>query len=359
MRHAFSIMIWSAISLIVAGCIDQIPFPDVGARADQYVFQGLVELGAESARLEVYINRLAPFDETAPPAPVDGAEVRVRNDRGQEIELPPAGAGRYATQVEATQAFEVAPGLLFQLSARLPGGARYESSWEPLPAAPAPSALSFSRSTRQELNAAGNIVARQYVDFFLRTPLLAPGHSERAYLKWDFIGAFELRETPPMPPAFANACYVENPVGLNQVVIFNGQAANADTLSNFAIYSEPLDFRFSFGYYLTALQRSLSPGAYRYWEQVREIVARQGGLFDPVPGPVLGNVRNVDEANETVAGYFYAVSTDTVRVFVNFEGGDRPVPYCDEPAGGGVGTSVCVDCLNWPNSTRQRPHYWQ
>jgi hypothetical protein len=72
-------------------------------------------------------------------------------------------------------------------------------------------------------------------------------------------------------------------------------------------------------YSINLRQMSITEEAYNYWDQVKKSSQGTGGLFDPLPAQVTGNVRCETDPNETVLGYFSASFTITKRIFVTYK----------------------------------------
>jgi hypothetical protein len=74
-------------------------------------------------------------------------------------------------------------------------------------------------------------------------------------------------------------------------------------------------------------QYSLSKGAYNYWNQKKVDLLETGGMYTTQPGQPVSNIRNVNDPEEVVLGYFWA-SEKTEKRFFNQS--YRPYDYdCD------------------------------
>ncbi len=353
-RNNFHLRFFLLLSLLATACVDEIDLPVSAADLEKLVIQGTLRYGNPS-RLAVQLSRTANFRASAVPEAVDGASVTLADEEGQQFTLAAAGKGDYRLDLGAG----VVIGRSYQLRVRLPDGSAYESSWEPVLPAPSPERVSFGVVTRQELNAVGNIVDQLYVQFFITTPLRAPGADDKSYLKWDFEGVFIYPETPPPPgPAPWPRCYVTQRLNLDEITLFEGPQASGDQLDSHFLFEEKIDHRFHLGFYLTTYQQAISPGAFTYFDQVNTVISRNGGLFDLPPGPIRSNLRRVDGPEEEVLGYFYAVTTDTLRERIDIPFELRPTYQCD-PLIAESTNVLCDDCLRWPVSTLERPDYWE
>jgi hypothetical protein len=139
------------------------------------------------------------------------------------------------------------------------------------------------------------------------------------------------------------------------------------------------------GYSLLVEQRAISQREYQFWELLRKTNESMGGLFDPIPSQVTGNVRS-DDTSEQVLGYFTGGFPKQIRIFINFTdlpkdlqsldplaydctiydfvvGGDTPIGsqvYMDlhiPPNIWYVTTANCGDCRSIGGDTI-RPKFW-
>ncbi|HEY9047044.1 MAG TPA: DUF4249 domain-containing protein [Ohtaekwangia sp.] len=70
-------------------------------------------------------------------------------------------------------------------------------------------------------------------------------------------------------------------------------------------------------YSMLLRQRALTREAYNYWEQLEKTTESLGGLFDPQPGKVAGNIYNTADLDEPVLGYFSGGTVQSQRFFLS------------------------------------------
>lgn len=71
-------------------------------------------------------------------------------------------------------------------------------------------------------------------------------------------------------------------------------------------------------YSMEVQQRALTKEAYDFWVQLEKTTENLGGLFDPLPGQVLGNLHSEDDTLEPVLGYFSGGYVSKKRLFISF-----------------------------------------
>lgn len=101
------------------------------------------------------------------------------------------------------------------------------------------------------------------------------------------------------------------------IIIGSSEKLQKDVISEFPVVniskgSQKLFIRYS----MLLKQRVLTREAYDYWEELQKTTESLGGLFDPQPGKVTGNIHNVSDADEPVLGYFSGGSVQEKRFFI-------------------------------------------
>ena len=101
--------------------------------------------------------------------------------------------------------------------------------------------------------------------------------------------------------------------------------ATTENLSEPKMFKMPLQFistatkELSVKYSLLVKQYTLSADSYDYWNQLVKVEDDVNWLNATQPYPVLGNVKNMEDDNEIVLGYFMVAGIDEKRIFVDFK----------------------------------------
>jgi hypothetical protein len=111
-------------------------------------------------------------------------------------------------------------------------------------------------------------------------------------------------------------------------------------------------------YYMIVSQYSLSEGAYRYWNALQKQSKNSGGLFDATPQSVKGNLRNINNPEEQVLGYFTVSDVHDQYIYVN-RNINTPKPKAFEEYSTFQKTSVCFPCQESYNRTKIAPPGWR
>lgn len=101
------------------------------------------------------------------------------------------------------------------------------------------------------------------------------------------------------------------------IIISSSEKIQNDVIRDFPVVniskgSQKLFIKYS----MLLRQRVLTREAYDYWEELQKTTENLGGLFDPQPGKVTGNIHNVNDAAEPVLGYFSGGSVQEKRFFI-------------------------------------------
>lgn len=96
-------------------------------------------------------------------------------------------------------------------------------------------------------------------------------------------------------------------------------------LTNDVVHKFPIHFiskesqKISRNYSILVQQRALDEETYNYLLQLQKTTEVMGGLFDPMPSQLIGNLRNINNPSEPVIGYFRGGSVQEKRVFIRRE----------------------------------------
>ena len=108
------------------------------------------------------------------------------------------------------------------------------------------------------------------------------------------------------------------------IIIKSTENQTDNTVKAFGIADLPKgSVKLGIKYSILVEQQALTREAYNYWKDIVETSENLGGLFDPLPWQVKGNIRCVSHPEEIVVGYFGGGSTSSRRYFLT--PGDVPL----------------------------------
>ncbi len=350
---------WSLVMLcaVLVSCVDQIEL-DL-----QKVNQNLAINGHITNLPEpnlVFIRYAGNYGESIQEeVPVNGASVDIISSNGLSANLEEIKAGIYQTNPSS---FVGKIGNSYQLNVVLPDGSHYISEPEELLPIPPIFELDYNFYEEPYLTALENISYQKKIDILLKTQV--PNNPENVFFKWEVKGEYEFRESEALTDIFAYTgvgpvlytCYIPHNIRLGDIAVFNGDPVKGKLLSDEVIKTIDVDYKFAFNYCVHVKQSSLSESAYTYWNQVGKTLERNGLILGESVGALNGNISNVNDSSDKVAGYFYASAITTKRMFVPRDSVGRPVSNCVLIDSAFV--EACMDCLTIKHSTRERPSYW-
>ncbi|HCR52845.1 MAG TPA: hypothetical protein DIW27_00415 [Cytophagales bacterium] len=115
---------------------------------------------------------------------------------------------------------------------------------------------------------------------------------------------------------FTYICYKSAPS--DKIILKSTTQLNEDVVGKFPIHLVPRGSRkVASRYNLLVQQRALDEAAYNYYVQLQKTTETVGGLFDPLPSQVTGNMHNVNNPSEPVIGYFMGGSVQEKMIFIN------------------------------------------
>ena len=196
-----------------------------------------------------------------------------------------------------------------------------------------------------------SVCATCYNGRYFLTPLPARCREERAFAEATFDYFCEGECWEIIPSAELN--------------VFSDIYSNGNPITNRLIAKIP--YYNVKGALIEIKQQSISPEAYRYFKLLADQVQNNGSLVDTPPAAIIGNIKNVANAEESVAGFFMVTSVRTVRYWIDrksaFDKGVSPIGLLDhplsvEPAGSDTTRPPFAQCVSSLSRTPSKPQGW-
>jgi len=279
--------------------------------------------------------------------PVEGCYVYVTDDRGNIFQFEEETPGRYHAKIDLVY-LEI--GVKLKLSIETPDRQVYESVYEEIYDSPSIDSLYFFPESNysDQLNSNENGI-RLNVDVYAKDEFVG-------YYRWKIHETWETRSSNTriekilvgVQDTFIttyrydtlNSEYLrDKAIPIPEFVYFNKpdtfyicfldsevEEAFFSSTSNIVTDSRkrvPLHFipngpKLTSRYSCLVSQYSLSEGAHNYWQTKVTEIKESGGLYDTQPSQNLSNIKNINDDQETVLGYFWVSAFKQKRVF--FEG---------------------------------------
>lgn len=346
------IPILCCLSLLLSSCLDEIELKNQRFETKAVIIQGRLILGAPSM-VEVSVQRIGDFDGAQTAVHIGSAKVSLERTDGASIELPEINSAKlYRASIPSNQGtFKVQAGQNYRIKVSLLDGRQYESEFEPLVAVPELEKTNYFIEDLTFQDKKGFLNTAPFLRFWVNSKLRANGNSDKTRLRWEVNAVYRLTDNT------RKVCYNYEPQRVEKVLIYDAPAFQVDRLDTFKLVDVRLDHRFAEGIYLTVLQESLSPTAFRYWDQVKALAERSGSMFEEPAGKIVSNLRSKNPKEE-VYGYFYATAQDTLRMYIRPGQVGDPKKYCPLPPTDRIGPTPCDNCLLTTGSTLTKPNFW-
>ena len=316
-------LIVTALPACLSACVE--PYqPSVSADAgDILVVDGSINGSTNSATVK--LTRAVALTSADDPMPETNASISIEEFEGGSFPLTEEGAGTYEV-LGLPLTFEKKYAIKIQTQ----NGKIYQSEYVQLYETPAIDSVTW------RVEGAG-------------LAILVNTHNEssnsRLY-KWNFEETWQYSSVFTssliikgdevlfrMPSELINNCWSSAPS--NTILVGSTKRLTSNSVRDFPLtYLPEGSVKISKTYTILVKQRSLSEEGYTYWQNLRKSTQNVGGLFDPLPAQVKGNITCITDPTEPVLGYFDASSVNEQRIFIH----SRDIP---ENIGGYRGNRAC------------------
>jgi hypothetical protein len=339
---AFTYLSWSFLLLLLGlgSCVEEIDLPNT-RRGGELVIHGTLTPSRSPQKLR--IARTSPEERIT--VPVTGASARVFDEQGNWEFYREVGEGVYEFMGNQIQ---VEKGHSYYLEVNILGRI-YRSRPERMPTEVGYDELEWIATPQKFVEV--------YADSYF------PATEDPLFIRWNVEEVYILEPTD-FPDPFNDIpppCYIWEYPNQQRMSLYNGALNPTERLPQTLVARQYVDYRFLSRHYFLVTQLSISREAFEYWERVNKAVNRTGSIFDAPPAPVAGNLFSPSNPNEQVLGYFEVALTDTASIFTvpGFFNFWIP-PYCRYVPFQPVARypRVCINCLDFPNSSLQKPDFF-
>lgn len=209
---------------------------------------------------------------------------------------------------------------------------------------------------------------RSSIEFFAHVQLPDPS-VEKRYYRWVVDEAWNFIESNHRDTCFIQTSIYE--YGSSLATNASGLLQNNE--ARVSVLNRRLDKSFAFTHFVNVYLHSLDKRTYEFYEKADQLANGTGTVYDEVPGPFRGNVRNIDDPEEVILGYVefflsdtlrFQVQRDDIKIAVPKQCDDTPrggpCPYRNPPPGGGPPPPCqCLACEAILGFDAQKaPDYW-
>ncbi|HEY5744541.1 MAG TPA: DUF4249 domain-containing protein [Chryseolinea sp.] len=316
------ILLYALAAFLFSSCLDPYSPPGTTENVDLLVVDGY--LSVTSSSVAVRLSHAVALDESGVPPVEQNATVRLEESDGGAVTLSGGADGNYTATgltIDASKKYRVHIQTL--------GGKEYFSDYVDVLRTPDIDSVTWRPSDND-------------VTLYVNTH---DDTGQSKYYLWNYVETYEY--SAPYPAGYevingeptylpvderVDICWKTNLS--TTILVTSSERLSADLIRDFPLVVIPgRTIKISRRYSLLVTQRTISKEAYTFWTQLQKTTESLGGLFDPMPSEVVGNVHSATNANEAVLGFFSAGEEKQQRIFINNrELPDNirrmPLPFC-------------------------------
>ena len=286
------------------GCVEPYSPRAIEELVDLMVVDGFIDASTNTA--DVRLSRATPLSETGAGTAEQFAAVAIEDDEGNSFPLNEVEPGKYMLSngdFSFSKKYRVV--IVSQNSKN------YHSDFIQLTRTPVIDSVNWKPGFQH-----------RGIDIHVNTH---DDLSKTQYYQWTFEETWEY--TASYPTSFRIKGGVVFPIeedlyhcwsseASSQILVGSTVQLSADVIREFRLLSIPVpSLKLSYRYSILVKQRALSKEAYDFYFQLKKSTESLGGLFDPMPAQVLGNIHS-DNTDEPVLGYFSGGETTEARIFI-------------------------------------------
>ena len=303
--NQYKSLLFALLSLAIASCIEPYNPPAISETVDLLVVDGFINISDNSAK--VSLSKATPIANDDGHVPEPNATVRIEDDNGGIYSLIEEADGTY-TSVN----MDLSLSKKYRLIIVRGNGKEYFTDFVELKQTPPIDSISWAPTLRRD---GINIYANTHGE-----------NNNGRYYQWRFVETweytskyfpgYELHNGVPLPNTVnVYQCWTTRPS--SEILIASTTQLNENAIRNFPLIFIPKGAqKISRRYSIIVEQRSLTKDAYDFWNELKKTTENLGGLFDPLPSKVIGNLRSKNDSEEPVLGYFSGGSTTQQRIFI-------------------------------------------
>lgn len=370
---AYLLTICIAIAFSGITCVKPFNPPALEQQRDFLVVEGVAIPGGDST--VILLSRTQDLTDTVVSRPERNASVRIEATNGVGYQLQETGPGIY------TGLLTLNPSIAWRLRVRTNSGQEILSTYEEVIETPPIDSLHW----RQD----GDVTV--FVD--TRDPL-----NRTRYYRWEFRETWEYRAFYDSQIGYDNGLlfYLDSSqktyqcwdsAGSTSVILGTSEKLGNDVIRDQEVTVVPRSsVKISAIYAIDVFQYGLTRDAFTFWDEIRKNGSETGGLFDPQPSQLPGNLVNTANPSEPVIGYFSIATRQRARLYIRnnqltnwppkdlsvfctpiITTSDSAIYYLFKPdllpayfiSGGGlaIANAGCVDC-RLQGGTNRKPANW-
>lgn len=288
----------------IIACVEPYSPPAIKGRKNFLVVDGF--LNATTGEVIVNLSRSIPLSDTTDSPRELNANLTLEDTDGNSFFLYESSPGVYKLS-----SLMVDFSRKYRLSIRTANNKEYQSDFIEIKASPVIDSLNWKPTTegvKIYVNTHDDTDQTRYYQWFTEETYHYTSAWSSTYKLIN--GVPQIR---PLSEKYYE-CYSTEVSG--RILIGTSQQLSHDIIREFTVASIPKGSKKLFSRYsILITQRAITKEAYEFYDKLKKTTEDLGGLFDPQPGQVMGNIHAVN-SNETVLGFFSGGSEQQERIFI-------------------------------------------
>jgi hypothetical protein len=294
------------IAVVLGACIEPYQPTDTLNAPDILVFDGSINSSGQSATLR--ITHAVPLSSIGAPPAESSATVTIDQFDGGSYQLAESEPGYYSS---VGLSFDITK--KYRLNVKTKAGKIYQSGYIELYESPPIDSVTWRTST-------------EGIEILVNTH---DDTKRSQYYEWKFVETWKYTATYFSSYIFDDGniylrtlddynytCYRTEPS--TDILVSTTTQLSSDVVRDRVVATIPSkSWKISQGYTILVEQSVLSEEAYNYWSQLKKTTEDLGGLFDPMPARVTGNITCISDTSEPVLGYFRGGNTTEKRLWIH------------------------------------------
>jgi hypothetical protein len=293
------------VILITGACIEPYTPPVSEANVNLLVVDGFVN--ASNGTATVKITRSLPVESAEVVPSESGSQVSIEDDHGATFPLSENERGVYRGPVSG-----VSFANQYRLLIRTFDHHEYASDFVSIKQTPPIDSVHYS-------------IEPEGIQLAVTTHDVT---GKSVYFRWKYKETYEYNASFNSTLIFVGSEIVGRPFNLSlftcwksipstAILVSSTERLKQSVVSNFPItLIPPASIKTSRTYSILVEQQTLTAEGYNYWLNVQKSTESLGGLFDPLPSEVKGNVHSTSIPGEMVIGFFGGSTIDSARIFI-------------------------------------------
>jgi hypothetical protein len=292
--------------VLAAGCLDSYPPPKGKGTANTLVVEALID--PDNGTGSVTLTRSIPLASVERPKAESRAEVTIEDESGFSFKLPETEPGIYKISSAALSIDKK-----YRLNIRTSQNSIYQSDYIVSKRTPPIDTISYA-------------VVNDGLE--IRVSAHDPTGNSQYYRwryteTWEYFSSYSSQYRIQSPGVVVDRAFNESlqhcwktQSGL-PMLMESTVRLKEDRVTNFPLLVIPGNsIKLSVKYSILLRQQALTEEAYNYWSTLQRITENLGGLYDPLPAELKGNISCITDPSESVIGFFSGGSIEEKRIFL-------------------------------------------